>query len=218
MSVLTTLLFDLDGVLVDAKDWHKEALNSALLEYGYRPISVDEHRNEFDGLPTKEKLNKLVQRGRLQAKDINGVSKRKQELTTKFLEERTEFNANKFCLFCGLRMMDFKIAVVSNSIKNTIYTVLDKLYITSLVDEIISNEDGKPKPAPDLYLKALSKFGSSDYNTLVFEDGHYGMQAARAAGLNKIIKIKDSSEITPTNIFRIIIHADNGFDPDGRAW
>ncbi len=45
----------MDGVLIDAKDWHYFALNKALGYFGYE-ITRDEHLTVFDGMPTREKL------------------------------------------------------------------------------------------------------------------------------------------------------------------
>ena len=46
------ILFDLDGVLVDACDWHYEALNKFLLVYGYSTISKKYHISKFNSLRT----------------------------------------------------------------------------------------------------------------------------------------------------------------------
>ena len=53
------ILFDLDGVLVDACDWHYEALNSSLISFGFSPITREEHLHKYNGLPTKIKLEML---------------------------------------------------------------------------------------------------------------------------------------------------------------
>ena len=56
---MKAILFDLDGVLVDACDWHYHSLNDALEHYeGYR-ISYEDHIESFNGLPTSVKLNIL---------------------------------------------------------------------------------------------------------------------------------------------------------------
>ena len=55
---IKAVIFDMDGVLIDAKDWHYEALNKALRLFGVE-ISRYDHLVTFDGLPTKDKLNML---------------------------------------------------------------------------------------------------------------------------------------------------------------
>ena len=58
MKKIKAVLFDMDGVLIDAKDWHYEALNKALGLFGME-INRYDHLNTFDGLPTKVKLQML---------------------------------------------------------------------------------------------------------------------------------------------------------------
>ena len=59
MGKIKAVLFDMDGVLIEAKDWHYEALNRALGLFGYE-ITRAEHLSSYDGLPTKVKLKKLT--------------------------------------------------------------------------------------------------------------------------------------------------------------
>jgi hypothetical protein len=56
---IDAILFDLDGVLVDACDWHYEALNAALVGAGHPPIGRETHLSTFNGLPTRKKLEML---------------------------------------------------------------------------------------------------------------------------------------------------------------
>lgn len=58
MRKIKAILFDMDGVLIDAKEWHYEALNEALRLFGVE-ISRYDHLHTFDGLPTKVKLEML---------------------------------------------------------------------------------------------------------------------------------------------------------------
>ncbi len=58
MTKITAVLFDLDGVLVDATEWHYEALNRALGLFGYS-ISRHDHLSTYNGLPTRKKLEML---------------------------------------------------------------------------------------------------------------------------------------------------------------
>src|SRR5258708_13234207 len=60
---ISAVLFDLDGVLVDATEWHYEALNRSLGLFGYS-ISRYEHLSAYNGLPTRKKLEMLsVEKG-----------------------------------------------------------------------------------------------------------------------------------------------------------
>ena len=56
--MIRTIIFDLDGVLIESKEIHFKALNAAL-PFDYR-IGYEEHLSTYDGLPTKEKLKLLT--------------------------------------------------------------------------------------------------------------------------------------------------------------
>ena len=53
--MIDTVLFDMDGVLVDARSWHYNAFNKAIGLFGYN-VTLQEHENYLDGLPTLKKL------------------------------------------------------------------------------------------------------------------------------------------------------------------
>ena len=70
MNKIKSIIFDLDGVLVDTKNIHFEALNKSLkdVKTGYQ-ISYKDHVRIFDGLPTLEKL-KILEKKKIFIKKI----------------------------------------------------------------------------------------------------------------------------------------------------
>ncbi len=54
-SKIEVIIFDMDGVLIEAKEWHYDSLNKALKLFGFH-ISRHEHLTSYDGLPTKKSL------------------------------------------------------------------------------------------------------------------------------------------------------------------
>ena len=69
------LIFDLDGVLVDTKKIHFDALNIALKSIKFEPISFKDHINIYDGLPTLEKLKILKKKTWFEQKVFSKNSK-----------------------------------------------------------------------------------------------------------------------------------------------
>ena len=87
------IIFDLDGVLVEACEWHRVALNLALREICKYEISKKDHYSIFNGIPTKVKLQKLTEMGVLPLEKHLEVYRRKQEITIETIK-RLAFNVD----------------------------------------------------------------------------------------------------------------------------
>ena len=112
----------------------------------------------------------------------------------------------------------YKIAVCSNSISKTVLTVLSKLGIMEFMDYIISNEDVQnSKPHPEMYWRAISKMGCLPEETLIVEDSPYGLLAASRAKAH-ILRVKNPSEVTYTNVFKKLTEIENGNIMKMPAW
>jgi len=218
MSSIKLIIFDLDGVLVEAKNMHFDALNEALAEInpGYK-IDWSEHLNKYDGLKTFQKLDLLTQEKGLPAEIHKQVWERKQHLTLGKLS-RIEPDSNLIDTFVALYNRGFKLAVCSNSIRRTCLTVLSKLGLIEYLDLIISNEDVKNgKPHPEMYWKAISMMSCLPEETLIVEDSPYGLLAA-ARSKSFILRVKNPTEVTTDNIMNKINSIDFGEKQLKPAW
>lgn len=177
------LLFDLDGVLVDSRELHFTALNLALAEVGDEyVISEEDQATTYEGLTTKEKLKILTSHKGLRVSLYGQIWTSKQQHTAELFEtlKRDEGLVN---LFKYVKLKEFKIGVVSNSVRKTLDTCLEKLGIKDYVDYSISNEDvDLPKPSPEGYIKAMKELGGEEKTTAIFEDSEVGREAAKRSG------------------------------------
>ena len=218
MSSIKFIIFDLDGVLVEAKNMHFDALNEALSEVnpGYK-IDWSEHLNKYDGLKTFQKLDLLTKEKGLPAEIHQQVWERKQHLTLGKLSS-ISIDDNLVSTFVDLYNKGFKLAVCSNSIRRTCLTVLSKLGLIEFLDLIISNEDVKNgKPHPEMYWKAISKMSCLPEETLIIEDSPYGLLAA-ARSKSYILRVKNPSEVTIDNIMNKVNSIDFGEKQLKPAW
>ena len=199
--MIKCVLFDLDGVLVDACEWHYEALNLALQEISNIEISRDEHVTTFNGLPTKTKLNILTEQGRLSEADHDEIWNRKQDVTEEVIRKNCLQNEGidntKVKLFQGLKESGIRTGCVTNSIRRTATLMLES---TGQLDEgleiLITNEDVKnPKPDPEGYTKAISHFGFDPEEVLIVEDSDKGFQAASESGAH-VMRVVNATEVT----------------------
>jgi len=209
------VIFDLDGVLVDAKGIHYDALNEALGEQ--YAISWNEHLSLYDGLKTYQKLDLLSKNKNLPTELHKIVWKDKQEYTLQKLKELKP-NQTLQSIMNALVEDGYKIAVCSNSIRKTVLTVLSKLGIMEFMDYIISNEDVQnSKPHPEMYWRAISKMGCLPEETLIVEDSPYGLLAASRSKAH-VLRVKNPSEVTYTNIFKKLTEIEMGKTDDKPKW
>ena len=85
--MIKAILYDLDGVLVDATEWHYESLNLALEQVKGFKIKREEHIQIFNGLPTMKKLEILFDQGKVKKDDFDSIWKKKQDLTIEVIKK-----------------------------------------------------------------------------------------------------------------------------------
>ena len=129
------LIFDLDGVLVDTKKIHFDALNIALKSIKFEPISFKDHIKIFDGLPTNEKLKILNKKNKLPKKFFSKINKYKQNITSKILNTKVTKKKSIVSMFKNLNRK-YKIAVATNAVNQTLDICLKKLGVSKYVDYI----------------------------------------------------------------------------------
>lgn len=208
MTRIKSILFDMDGVLIDAKDWHYEALNDALRLFGLE-ISRDEHLAVYDGLPTRRKLEMLSQSRHLPRSLHGFLNEVKQRETLKLTVQRCKPQFHHQYALSQLKREGYGIAVCSNSIRATIAAMMERSALLPYLDFFNSNEDvAKPKPDPEIYTSAISRFGVEPHECLIIEDNDHGIQAARAAGAHVMV-VRTVNDVTYDRIKQEIARAEN---------
>ena len=198
--MIKCILFDLDGVLVSAKEIHYEALNQALKEVDEKfIITLQEHLGVYDGLKTEQKLNLLSKNKNLPVNLHKQIWDRKQQIT---LEQINNFTPNKqLCeVLEYLSNKGYKLACCSNSIRKSIIVMLANTGLIKYFDLLISNEDViNSKPHPEMYWLAMSKLKCLPEETLIVEDSPNGLQAAYRTNA-EILQINGPTELTINKI------------------
>lgn len=205
---ITTILFDMDGVLIDAKEWHYEALNKALRLFGME-ISRYDHLTTFDGLPTKVKLQMISKRYYLPESLHPFINQMKQIYTVEQINQNCHPMFHHEYALSKLHQEGYKIAVCSNSVRATIEMMMEKAQLAPYIDLIVSNEDVKrAKPDPEMYNTAMAKLGSNPQECLVVEDNPNGIMAGKASGAT-VLEVADVFDVNYTNIMRKIEEVEN---------
>jgi HAD superfamily hydrolase (TIGR01509 family) len=193
--MIKTIIFDLDGVLVDAKKIHYDCLNKSLKEVGIQyVINWDEHISIYDGLKTNQKLLLLNKNKGLPTESFDKVWLQKQKYTHESLKQIQGSETLINC-FSKLNELGYKIVCCSNSIRKTVITVLSKLGIIEFFDLILSNEDVKnSKPHPEIFWKAISLMNCLPEEALIVEDSPTGLVAANKSGSN-VLRVKTHKDV-----------------------
>ncbi|MBM3270099.1 MAG: HAD family phosphatase [Candidatus Sericytochromatia bacterium] len=181
------VVFDMDGVLIDAKDWHFEALNRALSLFGYA-INRYDHLVTFDGLPTRKKLEMLtLERGLPRA--LHGfLNDLKQVYTMEIVNARCKPVFQHEYALSSLKATGFRLAVASNAVRKSVEAMLERANLLPYLDVVLSNQDvQKAKPDPEIYLTAFERLGLPPHECLVVEDNANGIAAAQASGAHLMV-------------------------------
>ncbi|MGA2171435.1 MAG: HAD family phosphatase [Sedimentisphaerales bacterium] len=192
--MLRAIVFDFDGVLVDSELLHFQAFNNI-----FRPLhvemSIQQYYDKFLGLTDEELLRLLDKQNNLRLSE-----QRLQKLLKEKAAEFKELALTQATVIAGvpefLKMLaDNKIpmAVCSGALLPEIEMILKGAGLRHFFDVIVSAEQVKKgKPDPEgflLALKLLNKKTSQPINPqdcIVIEDSHWGLEAARAAGMHPI--------------------------------
>lgn len=180
------ILFDLDGTLVEAKEWHYEALNRALRLFGFE-ISREDHLNIYDGLPTRNKLRLLTEREGLPETLYDLIFKFKQEFTFQEIEKNCKPLPNVVETLRELKKQGYILGLCSNSIRKSIELMLQYSEISEYFDIVLSNQDVTfAKPDPEIYQVARHRLKVRAEECLVVEDNPKGIEAGRRAGMEVV--------------------------------
>jgi beta-phosphoglucomutase len=199
-SMISAILFDMDGVLIDATEWHFTALNNALQLFGYS-ISRYQHLADYNGLPTKKKLEMLSLERGLPTYLHGMINRLKQVYTRDEILKNCSPVFEKEYMLSRLARDGYRMAVCSNSIRDSIEMMLQRSGIRECFEFVISNEDVvAPKPDPEIYLQAIRNMNLAPEQVLIVEDAPHGIEAARRSGAH----VCEVSGFRDVDYFRIV--------------
>jgi beta-phosphoglucomutase len=200
---IEAVLFDMDGVLIDAREWHYEALNLALAPFGLE-IDRDAHLATYDGLPTRTKLD-ILTKSRGLPRNLHGfVNKMKQKYTVDMVQQRCHPVFQHQYALSQLKAAGYRIAVCSNSIRQSLELMMQRAGLDRFIDVMLSNEDvAKPKPDPEMYLTAMSRLGLEPDQCIIVEDNEHGIRAAKASGA-RVLVVSNPDDVSYERILSAI--------------
>ena len=208
MTKIKAVIFDMDGVLIDAKDWHYDALNKALGLFGLE-ISRYDHLVTYDGLPTKKKLEMLSVENGLPKQLHSFINRMKQAYTMEIVYAECKPVFYHEYALSKLKSEGYHLAVCSNSIRNSVKVMMEKAALYPYLDFYLSNQDVKNgKPDPEMYMKAIEKLNLKPEECLIVEDNENGIKAAMGSGAH-VMKVDDVDDVYYDGIKKFIENIEN---------
>jgi beta-phosphoglucomutase len=180
--LVKAIIYDLDGVLVDATEWHYEALNRALNVFGFI-INRQEHISFYNGLPTRKKLEVLSKEKGFPLALKEFVNSLKQVYTRQEILRNCTPHFEKQYMIAKFRKEGLRQIVCSNAVRDSVDLMLRQSGISEYMEFFIGNDEvQKPKPDPQMYQIAMEKLGLKPEEVIIVEDSPHGIEAARASG------------------------------------
>lgn len=202
------IAFDLDGVLMDSRDLHLDALNAAIEKFAPdHVIPRETNDGVLSEMPSRRKLEVLNSKG-LDHRLNDMILQEKQRQTLRWIDVMVSPDKRLQNLISLLRAAGAKISIVTNAHRETAEKFVVRAGLE--VDCIVGNEDvSRWKPNPDGYVRAMARVECGPEETLVFEDTTHGMRAGIAAGAR--VTFVDDPQYLPDLVMSAIVDAEQGY-------
>ena len=195
------IIFDMDGVLVDAMPFHYEAIKTAAKQ----EVDIDvEQRDVYllEGMPGEDMVKELLKHKRYSSniEEVSDNDSEKLDYIAHQIHERKKrifeqindsapINGAKE-LVSSLRC---KKALVSGAAKQEVHSFINKYFGKEAFDVVVTGEDlEEGKPSPDPFRTALVKMGLTETEAIVVENAPLGVKAANNAGIRCIVTLNNT--------------------------
>jgi beta-phosphoglucomutase family hydrolase len=184
MQQLMGVIFDLDGVLIDTSQFHKEAWFMLSKEEGL--TFSDKLFYSTFGMQNYQIIPLMTSRD-LTDNEISRMSNRKELLFRNLINGKLKLLAGAEDLISDLINNGFRLSIGSSTTKLNMDYITKNLLIFNYFDAIVIGEDvTNGKPAPDTFLKAAERLSLPPTYCVVVEDAVQGVQAGKSAGMSVV--------------------------------
>jgi beta-phosphoglucomutase len=197
------IIFDMDGVLVDAMPFHCKAIQTAAKQ----EVNIDVKQRDvylLEGMPGEDMVKELLRQKRYtgnieEISDDDGNSDKLDSVAHRIHERKKKIfeQINASAPINGAKELISNIrckkALVSGAAKQEVDSIISKYFGKDAFDVIVTGEDlEEGKPSPDPFRTALTKMGLKESEAIVVENAPLGVKAANNAGIRCIITLNNT--------------------------
>ena len=181
MKNVNTVIFDMDGVIVDGMPYHIKSWKEALSTIGMSASDLDIYLME--GMTGRETMEKFINKSNISISDetADKVIKLKHKIFNEIFTVTLMKGIENFLL--ELKDRQYKLALVTGTrlevVKKVLQMGLENVFKVIVTGEMVNK--GKPNPEP--YMKALDELNARKEDCIVIENAPAGITSAKGAGL-----------------------------------
>ena len=188
------VIFDFDGVITDSEVLHLRSFNKILERFDLQISSRDYYRN-YLGLSDFDLFTLLIEKNIIKVSkgSIGDLIKQKNVIFEELMENDGKIIGGVREFLDTLRNKAITMAICSGALSAEIELILEQANLRSYFEFIVAADHvGRGKPSPEGYLLAIEKLGFGKLPGLIgseciaIEDSHWGLEAAKAAGMHTI--------------------------------
>jgi beta-phosphoglucomutase len=196
------IIFDMDGVLVDAMPFHCKAIQTAAKQ----EVNIDIKQRDvylLEGMPGEDMVKELLRHkrytGNIEELSNDDNSDKLESIAHSIHERKKKIfeQINASAPINGakelLSTIHCKKALVSGAAKQEVDSIINKYFGKDAFDVIVTGEDlEEGKPSPDPFRTALTKMGLRESEVIVVENAPLGVKAANNAGIRCIVTLNNT--------------------------
>ena len=178
------VIFDLDGVLIDTGQFHRQSWYDLAREEDFE--MSDELFYSTFGMQNYQIIPLLVRRD-LTAEDIERMSEWKENRYRELISGKLTLQEGARGLIDELKSNGFLLAIGTSAPQANLAFMLEHTGVDDCFDAYVTGEEvSNSKPAPDTFLKAAEKLLLTPGRCIVVEDAVQGVQAGKKAGMKVV--------------------------------